>query len=63
MIFAAFISTVGNGSRSKDVFGEDVSICLSSSTLAGTKEKRREFICGCYTRLYYLTNALGKKIA
>ena len=35
----AFNNTVGIGSRSQNLFGEDIIICLTSSAVAGVKEE------------------------
>ena len=42
----AFNNTVGIGSRSQHLFGEDIIICLTSSAVAGVKEESRELIGG-----------------
>ena len=42
----AFNSVVGNGSRSHDLFGEEMIIFLTSSIVAGVKADCGEFICG-----------------
>ena len=41
-----FSNVVGNGSRSQDLFWEDMIIFLTSSVVAGVKEASREFTYG-----------------
>ena len=41
-----FNSTVGSGSRSQDLFGEDIIIFFTSSALAGSNDRSKEFTLG-----------------
>jgi len=42
----AFSSTVGGGSKSRDLFGDVIISFLTSSTVAGSNNIRRKFTCG-----------------
>ena len=41
-----FNSTVGSGSRSQDLFGEDIIIFFTSSAVAGSNDTSKEFTRG-----------------
>ena len=41
-----FSSTVSSGSRSQDLFGEDIIIFFTSSTVAGSSDTNKEFTHG-----------------
>ena len=42
----AFSSTVGSGSRSQDLLGDDMIIFLTSAVVAGSNDASGEFSCG-----------------
>ena len=42
----AFSSTVGSGSRSQHLLGDDMIIFLTSAVVAGSNDASREFSCG-----------------
>ena len=55
-----FNSTVGSGSSSQDLFGEDIIIFFTSSAVAGSNDTSKEFTQE-RPRLQYLNYDLGKQ--